>query len=82
MERLDYDQLFRWFVEIHKMRVQNLESSSSKSLQSQMAPHPKNRLQLSRLEACSWTTAPCSRPKSKIAVQPIEKWLCSTGDLR
>ena len=31
-------------------------SSSAKSLQSQMPPHPKNRLPLNRLEACSRTT--------------------------
>ncbi|WP_284276413.1 hypothetical protein, partial [Bradyrhizobium iriomotense] len=42
--------------EIHKTKLQGLGFSSSQSLQSQMPPHPKNRLPLNRLEACSRTT--------------------------
>src|SRR5258705_6214911 len=37
-------------------KLQGLGFSSSQSLQSQMPPHPKNRLPLNRLEACSRTT--------------------------
>src|SRR5437867_1113447 len=37
-------------------KLQGLGFSSSKSLQSQMPPHPKNRLQLNGLGACSRTT--------------------------
>ena len=37
-------------------KLQGLGLSSSQSLQSQMPPHPKNRLPLNRLEACSRTT--------------------------
>ena len=37
-------------------KLQGLGVSSSQSLQSQMPPHPKNRLPLNRLEACSRTT--------------------------
>ena len=38
------------------MKLQGLGVSSSKFLQSQMPPHPKNRLPLNRLEACSRAT--------------------------
>lgn len=41
---------------IHKTKLQGLGFSSSQSLQSQMPPHPKNRLPLNRLQACSRTT--------------------------
>src|SRR3954467_7195590 len=37
-------------------KLQGFGFSSSQSLQSQMPPHPKNRLPLNRLEACSRTT--------------------------
>src|SRR5271170_6282574 len=39
-----------------KSKLQGLGLSSSRSLQSQMPSHPKNRLQLNRLEACLRTT--------------------------
>src|SRR5258705_8547447 len=39
-----------------KTKLQGSGVSSPKSLQSQMPPHPKNRLPLNRLEACSPTT--------------------------
>ena len=38
------------------MKLQGLGVSSSKFLQSQMPPHPKNKLPLNRLEACSRAT--------------------------
>jgi hypothetical protein len=37
-------------------RLQGFGFSSPQSLQSQMQPHPKNRIPLNRLEACSRTT--------------------------
>src|SRR5258707_14669854 len=40
-----------------KNELQGSGVSSPKSLQSQMPPHPKNRLPLNRLEACSRTTS-------------------------
>src|SRR5450759_4163939 len=39
-----------------QMKLQGLEFSSSQSLQSQIRPHPENRLPINRLEACSRTT--------------------------
>src|SRR5260221_14570519 len=39
-----------------KTKLQGLGVSSSQSLQSQMPPHPKNRLPFNRLEPCSRTT--------------------------
>ncbi|MGB6638574.1 MAG: hypothetical protein WBF12_23230, partial [Bradyrhizobium sp.] len=41
---------------IHKTKLQDFGVSSSQSLQSQMPPHPKNRIPLNRLKACSRTT--------------------------
>src|ERR1700731_1666256 len=41
---------------IRKTNLQALGRSSFKSLQSQMPPHPKIRLPLNRLEACSRAT--------------------------
>jgi hypothetical protein len=38
-------------------KLQGLEFSSSQSVQSQIRPHPENRLPINRLEACSRTTS-------------------------
>jgi hypothetical protein len=44
-----------------QMKLQGLVFSSSQSLQPQITPHPKNRLPLKRLQACSRSTALTNR---------------------